>query len=74
MAKLPNMGGLERSCAFTALLDNSPAFARADDRDGSIVTRFLNDYAGWLNDRAVKMGKTDIYTFSKFWAKQHPNL
>lgn len=56
---LPNMGGLERSCAFTALLDQGKPCGPAD------VTRLLDAYDRWLDDRPVKAGKTDLWAYAR---------
>jgi len=56
---LPNMGGLERSCAFTALLDQGKP-AGPDD-----VTALLRAYDVWLAGRPVKAGQTDLWTYTR---------
>lgn len=56
---LPNMGGLERSCAFTALLDQGKP-ASPDD-----VTKLLDAYSRWFGNGPLKAGKNDLYTYTR---------
>lgn len=56
---LPNMGGLDRSLAFTALLDQGKPCSPDD------VTALLRAYDTWLADRPVKAGKTDLWTYTR---------
>lgn len=56
---LPNMGGLERSLAFTALLDQGKPCGPGD------VTRLLDAYDRWLGGHPVKAGQTDLWTYAR---------
>lgn len=49
---------LDRSAAFTVLLEN-PVFANGVDDNGKTVTRFLAD---WYEDPS-----TDMYEFAQRW-------
>jgi hypothetical protein len=76
MMALPYMGGMERSLAFTALLDVSRDFRDLESREGTeAITQFLEDYAKFFGvygrDGRVEMGKTDIYTYARIWVKSY---
>jgi hypothetical protein len=53
---------IDRSAAFTALLDLSPEFGRSDN-GGQTITRMLTDY--------YESGQTDMYAFTKGWLADH---
>ena len=50
---------LDRSVAFTILLDLSPAYADSTTDDGDLITEFLED---WYADPGL-----DMYAFGKVW-------
>jgi hypothetical protein len=55
---------LDRSLAFTALLETDPSFRQTDMQQGSAqVTRLLTDY--------YASGETDMYTYTKNWLPEH---
>jgi hypothetical protein len=56
---LPHMGGLERSLAFSILLEQGKPCEPAD------VTALLSAYDRWLADRPVKVGVTDLWTYTR---------
>jgi hypothetical protein len=56
---LPDMGGLDRSLAFTALLDKGLP-CETDD-----VTALLSAYDRWLADRPLRAGTNDLWTYTR---------
>lgn len=58
-------GDLDRSVAFTILLELLPGYAESPDDDGGrTVTEFLTD---WYADPS-----TDMYEFGRRWAETRP--
>lgn len=65
---------LDRSLAFSALLELSPEFAAGDSRDSTAVTRLLDEYYEWLDEKLARdlfrAGVHDIYTYARTWLAQ----
>lgn len=58
---------VDRSLAFTALLDLSPEFGRMDlDRSGGEITRFLADY--------YESGQTNMYAYARGWLRMQQEV
>jgi hypothetical protein len=56
---LPNMGGLDRTLAFTALLDRGKPCGPED------VTRLLEAYSRWFGTGPLKAGRNDLRTYTR---------
>lgn len=71
-----SMRDLDRSLAFTALLELSPEFARMEVSAGSaLITRMLEDYYAWLDEpRQARVpftaGVHDIWSYARTWIAQ----
>ncbi len=66
------MRDLDRTLAFTALLDLSPAFRELSlDAGSGTITRFLDEYYEWLDGRPFVAGRDDIYSYAKLWLKDN---
>jgi hypothetical protein len=66
------MRDLDRTLAFTALLNLSPEFAESTAMRGSLtITLFLEEYYEWLDGRPFVAGRDDIYSFAKRWVKDN---
>lgn len=63
--------GMERSLAFTALLDLSETFGKVEARAGSeVITAFVRDY----NDQPVTAILPTMYSYAKTWLADHNDL
>ncbi len=71
-----SMRDLDRSLAFTALLDQSQEFRDGEAGAGcAIITRMLEDYYAWLDEPKqarvpFTAGVHDIYAFARSWIAQ----
>lgn len=70
------MRDLDRTLAFTALLDQSQEFRDGEaGAGGAIITRMLEDYYAWLEEPKqarvpFTAGVHDIYAFARSWIAQ----
>lgn len=66
---------LDRSLAFTALLELSPEFRDMEVNAGSaLITRLLEEYYEWLDEALARdlfrAGVHDIFTYARSWIAQ----
>lgn len=68
-----SMRDLDRSLAFTALLELSPEFAKGEaGAGGAIITRMLEEYYAWLDEPKqarvpFTAGVHDIWAYARTW-------
>lgn len=71
---LPNMGGMERSLAFTALLEAKRAgFTQQEVETGpEAVTELLEAYSEFMDKHGntVIAGVTDLWSFAQGYVRQ----
>ena len=71
---IPDMGGLERSCAFTALLEaRHHGYTQQEVRaDPEAVSELLEAYSDFMDKHGnkVEVGVTDLWSFTRGYVRQ----
>jgi hypothetical protein len=63
--------GMERSLAFTALMEVEEFRHIPQAQASALVTLFLEDYRHVVSTEGVKVGQTDMVTWAKKWMEGH---